>query len=146
MTRLQLPVLVSLFFAGVPLVGAPLAASAQDAENGAAIFAHYCATCHGLDATGQGPMAPVLIVQPTDLTRLAETNGGQFPMTRVVMRIDGREPLVSHGSPMPVYGPLFDEEANATLKADSGQPIMTSKPAADLVAYLQMLQTVQPTQ
>ena len=111
---------------------------AQDADVGAELFRHYRATCHGLDATGNGPMAGVLVIQPTDLTALADENG-VFPTARVVARIDGRDPLVSHGSPMPVYGPYFEGEDTA-MKTPAGQPILTSKPIVDLVAYLETIQ------
>lgn len=109
-------------------------------EDGRALFQRHCATCHGIEATGQGPMQPVLLVQPTDLTRLSASNDGEFPLARVVRRIDGRDPLVSHGSPMPVYGDFFEGE-DVSLKTTSGQPIMTSRPIADLVSYLEYLQT-----
>jgi hypothetical protein len=55
------------------------------------------------------------------------------------MRIDGRDPLVSHGSMMPVYGDFF-EGTDVATKAETGQPIMTSQPIVDLLAYLQSLQ------
>lgn len=113
-------------------------ALAQDAERGGELYQHYCATCHGLDATGHGPMAGVLVIQPTDLTTLTDA-GGVFPTARVVARIDGRDPLVSHGSPMPVYGPYFEGNDTA-IKTPAGQPILTSQPIVDLVAYLKTLQ------
>lgn len=113
-------------------------AMAQNVETGAELYGHYCATCHGIDATGHGPMAGVLIIQPTDLTQLAGEDG-VFPTARVVARIDGRDPLVSHGSPMPVYGPYFEGQ-DTSMKTPDGQPILTSQPIVDLVAYLQTLQ------
>ncbi len=113
-------------------------AMAQNVETGAELYQHYCATCHGIDATGHGPMAGVLVIQPTDLTQLA-SGDGVFPTARVVARIDGRDPLVSHGSPMPVYGPYFDGQ-DTTMKTPDGQPILTSQPIVDLVAYLETLQ------
>lgn len=112
---------------------------AQDATQGQGVYLQYCATCHAVDATGNGPMAPALVVQPPDLTALAALNGGVFPTTRVVWRIDGRDPLVAHGSPMPVYGDFFQGD-DTSLKAPSGQPIMTSRVIADLVAYLEGIQ------
>lgn len=121
----------------------PSAAAAQDIAEGQIYYGHHCATCHGLDATGNGPMAGVLLVQPPDLTQLSARNEGVFPIIRVVMRIDGRDPLVSHGSPMPVYGPFFQQGADVAMKAPSGQPILTSAPIADLVAYLQSVQDTQ---
>lgn len=117
----------------------PAAASSQDADLGREIFLDYCATCHGLDAEGNGPTAPALVVQPTNLTLLSANNGGEFPTFRVVARIDGRDPLVSHGSPMPVYGDFFEGKGVALPDA-AGQPIMTSQPIVDLVAYLEELQ------
>ncbi len=122
----------------VAVLAAACPASAQDVENGAELYQHYCATCHGLDATGHGPMAGVLVIQPTNLKALADANG-VFPTARVVGRIDGRDPLVSHGSPMPVYGPYFEGQDTA-IKTPDGQPILTSQPIADLVEFLKTLQ------
>ncbi len=119
-------------FSGLP-------AMAQDISQGEYLYQHHCATCHGLDATGTGPMAPILLVQPTNLTQLQQNNKDDFPLTRVIWRIDGRDPLVSHGSQMPVYGDFF-EGNDIFLKTQSGQPIMTSQPVVDLVTYLQTLQ------
>jgi len=117
----------------------PVVVQAQDAVEGKEIFLDYCATCHGVDAKGFGPTAPALIVQPTNLTLLAAGNDGVFPTFRVVSRIDGRDPLVAHGSPMPVYGNFFEGKGVAIPEA-SGQPIMTTQPIVDLVAYLEELQ------
>ena len=114
--------------------------AAQGIESGEEIYSRYCATCHGIDATGGGPMSSVLLLQPPNLTELSDRNDGVFPTTRVVMRIDGRDPLVSHGSPMPVYGDFFEGD-DLSLKTESGQPILTSPAVAELVAYLRTLQS-----
>ncbi len=117
----------------------PAIAGAQEAAEGRVLFAQHCAACHGIDAAGQGPMAAILTLQPTDLTRLSVENEGVFPTERVVFRIDGRDPLVAHGSPMPIFGPFF-EGTDATLQAETGQPILTSRAVADLVAYIETVQ------
>jgi len=124
------------FAAAIVLAGNALA---QDVSDGGELFQRYCATCHGIEASGQGPMAGVMIIKPADLTALSKGNGGEFPVARVVARIDGRDPLVSHGSPMPVYGDFFEGNDTA-LKTAAGQPILTSKPIAELVAFLQSVQ------
>lgn len=127
----------ALFF--MLLLGGSLPAAAQDAQQGEALFEYYCATCHGKSATGNGPMSPSLVIAPTDLTALSAQNDAIFPTERVVMRIDGRDPLVSHGSMMPVYGDFF-AGTDVIIKTESGQPLLTSQPIVDLLAYLQSLQ------
>lgn len=113
---------------------------AQDATVGAGLYATHCAACHGAEARGNGPKAPELNPQPADLTALMAGNGGTFPLLRVASRIDGRAPLVAHGSPMPVFGPFFEGVLSVAMKTDSGQPVMLSQPVADLIAWLQAVQ------
>ena len=113
---------------------------AQDAAAGQDLYRKHCAVCHGNEATGQGPMTGVLVIKPANLRQLQAGNDGVFPTERVVKRIDGRDALVSHGSPMPVYGDFFEGQ-DVVVKTPSGQPLMTSKPIADLLAYLLVLQT-----
>ena len=113
-------------------------AQAQDVAAGKALYDRHCAVCHGAEARGNGPMAPAMVLQPPSLRSLTARHG-VFPVTRIVTRIDGRDPLVSHGSPMPVYGPFFEGD-DTPLKAETGQPIMTNRPIVDLVAYLHSIQ------
>jgi mono/diheme cytochrome c family protein len=82
-----------------------------DAIDGPALYKAYCSTCHGTNGTGNGPMAANLKVDPPDLTRIAERNGGSFPMARVARIIAGEEVLPSgHGTrQMPVWGPIFSQ-------------------------------------
>ncbi len=120
------------------LMTSPLAA--QDAALGDAIFSRHCATCHGDKGKGDGPTAAILLIKPPDLTNLTNRNDGLFPMRRIVERIDGRDPLVAHGSPMPVYGDFFEDVQGVLLKSETGQPILVSQPIAELVAFLETLQ------
>ena len=129
MRRLALMVLL--------IAGAPV--GAQDVEEGRALYDRHCAACHGADGEGDGPLAPALIVQPVDLTALSAANGGIFPAEQMVARIDGRDPLVSHGSPMPVYGPFFDGPESA-MKLPSGQPLIAPQAIVDLMAWLESVQ------
>ena len=74
------------------------------------LFEFYCATCHGRDGKGNGPVAAALKVPPRDLTRLARNNGGTFPRQQVETFIndEGRALVPAHGTPdMPVWGPIF---------------------------------------
>src|SRR5260370_17881984 len=51
-------------------------------------FRQYCAQCHGMDATGDGPVAAALNHKPANLTTLSKNNGGGFPGQEVREIID----------------------------------------------------------
>ena len=114
-------------------------AGAQDVAEGSRLFQLHCASCHGIEAEGDGPMAPVLLVQPSDLTSMTDRYDGRFPVERIVSRIDGRDPLVSHGSDMPVYGWFF-EGPPARLRTPGGGTVATTQDIADIVRWLQTIQ------
>jgi mono/diheme cytochrome c family protein len=79
------------------------------------LFEFYCASCHGRDGTGGGPVVQALRVPPPDLTRIAARNGGTFPRAGVQAFVTGdKEVPPAHGSKeMPVWGPIFrDLDAN----------------------------------
>jgi len=73
------------------------------------IFRYYCATCHGRDGRGNGPVAAELKAKPANLTGLAAENAGRFPLERVKAFVThGRPGAPAHGSSeMPVWGPIF---------------------------------------
>jgi len=130
----------TFIFATLAVAALSGAASAQDADIGRSLYHTHCATCHGLEGRGDGPMAGVLLIKPVNLTELSAANGGSFPLERIVKRIDGRDPLVSHGSPMPVYGDYFEGVFDVPIKTPAGQPVLTSRPVVDLVTYLLEIQ------
>ncbi len=112
---------------------------AGDVATGAGLYFSYCAACHGLEARGDGEMAGILTILPSDLTRLSEANDGAFPITDVVRQIDGRDPLMAHGGVMPLYGDFFEGD-DVAIPSEAGQPIMTSRAIADLTAFLKAIQ------
>lgn len=126
-----------LLIAGVLLLGAP--AAAQDVERGRQFFLDHCATCHGPAARGDGPMAEVLSVPPADLTRLAAENGGTFPAARVVRRIDGREEVLAHGGPMPLFGLILDGPSGIVVTPE-GAEIIAPEAIVDIAAWLASVQ------
>lgn len=74
------------------------------------LFRAYCATCHGVDGKGNGPVAPALNTKLTDLTTIAQRNGGMFPVKRVRSIISGDDLVLGHGSrEMPIWGPIFHQ-------------------------------------
>jgi len=71
-------------------------------------FQFHCAACHGADGKGDGPVARALKIEPPDLTRIAERNGGVFPEAVIFGTISGLDMPVSHGTrEMPIWGDLF---------------------------------------
>lgn len=114
-------------------------ALAQDPIVGEEFYRGFCAVCHGPDARGDGVMADILEIPPPDLTQLSALNGGRFPVYRVVRRIDGRDLLIAHGGDMPLFGQLFDMPDTA-IPSESGQPILTAQPIADIVTWLEGIQ------
>ena len=81
------------------------------------LYQFYCATCHGKDGKGSGPVVPALRQRPPDLTTMAARNGGTFPRDVALSLVTGgRELPAAHGSrEMPVWGPIFHAlDANDT--------------------------------
>lgn len=111
----------------------------ERAARGRVTYRTYCHNCHGEGGMGQGELAPILKVAPTDLTRLAAGSGGEFPFDRVVEMIDGRAALRVHGGrEMPIWGDVFH--------ATNGDPEHVARVEGrilDLVHYLLSLQEVE---
>lgn len=81
-----------------------LGACVEEPQDGRAAYLDNCASCHGPDATGDGPAARAIGVVAPDLTGLAARNGGTFPRDQVMSIIDGlsRDPHFS--TAMPEFG------------------------------------------
>jgi mono/diheme cytochrome c family protein len=103
-------------------------------DSGNQLFRTYCATCHGANARGNGPLADQLRNPPPDLTQFTRRNGGVFPRERVYRIIDGRD-VPSHGDrDMPVWGDIFK-----TMSGNSIQAAVKARIDA-IVRYLEGIQ------
>lgn len=81
------------------------AADPEDDFRGLTEYEIACLPCHGLDGKGDGPKARSLATMPSDLTRIAKSNGGTFPRGTIYDMIDGRGIVPAHGPrEMPVWG------------------------------------------
>jgi mono/diheme cytochrome c family protein len=114
-------------------------AGAETVEQGRALYAAHCATCHGLFGAGDGPMAGVMAIEVANLRRLSAEAGGRFPLRRAIATIDGRTELRGHGGPMPVYGLSLGGEPVAVV-AEDGEELTTG---ADFLALARYLETLQ---
>ncbi len=98
------PVLAGLVVANL-IVGFNVPGWAQQPDIGKTEYQSGCASCHGVDGKGTGPVADALKTKPADLTMLAKNNNGVFPLGRIYDIIDGREEVKSHGArDMPIWG------------------------------------------
>ncbi len=98
------------------LAATAASAHAQEMDIGQREFRNNCATCHGMDGKGGGPMAALIESPLPDLTRLQKDNGGVFPYNRLYEVIDGREQVRWHGGrEMPVWGQEYNAEAPQQL-------------------------------
>lgn len=106
-------------------------------EGGRLIYMELCASCHGMQGKGKGPVASALRKPPADLTRIAARSGGIFPSEEVSAYIDGREYTMAHGPrEMPVWGrslaPHLSSEAVHEQRLERALDM--------LVAYLKTIQ------
>lgn len=84
------------------------ATSAAPDEKGLKLYMTHCASCHGQDGKGQGPVASALKTKPTDLTQIAKKNNGKFDEIHVTTFVDGEKTISAHGTrAMPVWGTHF---------------------------------------
>jgi mono/diheme cytochrome c family protein len=104
------------------------------AESGKQTYMHYCASCHGVSAMGDGPAASMLKTRPSDLTTLAKRHGGQFPHDYISSVLLFGTRIMSHGSSdMPIWGPIF-------ASMDNYDEVAVRKRIKDLSDYLMSLQ------
>lgn len=90
---------------------------------GRQLFQKFCASCHGTQAKGDGPLSESLKPKPANLTRLSANYGRSFPFWHAYRTIDGRHQVPGHGTrDMPVFGIWFripdDEVSIETEWAD----------------------------
>jgi mono/diheme cytochrome c family protein len=102
--------------------------------NGQQMYVNYCATCHGIDGRGHGPVAIQLKTPPTDLTALSRNNRGKFPDSHIATVLQSGVELTAHGTAaMPVWGPIFG-------RMNQANPQERLLRISNLSRYLQTLQ------
>lgn len=106
-------------------------------EAGRTLYLRYCASCHGREGRGDGPVAPALGEKPTDLTQIAGAEKGSFPLEAVVAAIDGTQTVRAHGvSEMPVWGEVFQADPASPLE----RQILARGNVIAIAYYLRSLQ------
>lgn len=112
-------------------------ADADHAREGRRLYLQYCAACHGREANGLGPVAPVLTPRPTDLTTLGRRHGTPLPKPMLGEFIDGRREIRAHGTTdMPVWGENLSDPLPASVNA-------AVRVRGQILLILDYLETVQ---
>lgn len=120
-------------------------ASSESIQAGQKDYMDYCARCHGLGATGDGPDGLKTRTPPSNLTLLATGNNDSFPYSNVRNILDGRvdkgkdNTAHSRGG-MPVWGKVFSEEQGKSAGAQISGEIVAKVRIQNLVDYLASIQ------
>lgn len=124
---------IFLFAALVVSVQTTASGQASDRNvKGRRLYYQYCASCHGEDAMGNGPVAATMKVVPPSLKNLKGPDG-KFPALRVQNIIAGEVDVPAHGSrEMPVWGRYFRQ-----MKGESAAKL-------DVYALMKYLEAFQP--
>lgn len=108
-------------------------------------FTDNCASCHGVEGKGNGPLVWLLQKSPPDLTQLAKKNGGVLPVNRMYAVIEGSAAVPSHGTrDMPIWGREYRIEEGQRLREARGlyEPAEVVRARIlTLIEYISRLQT-----
>ena len=119
------------------LTFAPVTQSLAADNGGKQLYAQYCASCHGAEGKGDGPVSNDLKVKVADLTLLRSKNNNAYPLDRVMASIDGSRIVRAHGTrTMPVWGEVFRQE-HAKDKYTELTSLLKAKLIAEYVSTLQ---------
>jgi mono/diheme cytochrome c family protein len=107
------------------------------AMSGKELYARFCASCHGTEGRGDGPVASAFKVEVPDLTLIARRAGGEYPRDRIARVIDGRHIIGAHGTrTMPVWGEDFSTLEIGNPDAERSTQLIIGR-LADYVLLLQ---------
>jgi mono/diheme cytochrome c family protein len=104
---------------------------------GEQLYRRFCASCHGLEGRGDGPVASTLRVEVPDLTRPVPRSPALDPRERIARIIDGRYIIAAHGTRiMPVWGEDLTRLEIGNPDAERSTQIVIGR-LADYIAGLQ---------
>lgn len=116
-------------------------ANSEERIIGADEYRISCQVCHGVEGRGDGPMAKVLKVKPSDLTQISKKNGGTFPLLQIMHIVDGRPLISAHGDgrTMPIWGARYKAEQGGKYGPYGGEMAVRAR-VLELVFYIQSIQ------
>lgn len=116
---------------------APAMSADYVAMSGQDLYRRFCASCHGAQGRGDGPVAASLTVEVPDLTLIARHRGDSYPRDRILKIIDGRFVVGAHGTrTMPIWGEDFSRLEIGNPDAERATRVILDR-LADYVWQLQ---------
>jgi mono/diheme cytochrome c family protein len=116
---------------------------AEVLDPGKAEYHSSCASCHGIDGKGNGPVSSQLKLPPPDLTVLAKKNNGVFPFTSVYEIIDGRKAVIAHGTrDMPIWGDRYVPESTKGLIPKRSENILSQFYDPEAIVRMRILAVI----
>ena len=133
---------ISAFIGLLLAMASSVAAPAEKIDLGRTEYTANCLNCHGQVGDGNGPYAALLNKTPSDLTQLAKSNKGVFPVARVYEVIDGRQTTKGHGQrDMPIWGNAYRIESGEKMFETRYDPeIYVRTRILALIEYISRLQ------
>lgn len=121
----------------IALAGLCLAPSVRAAQPsvraGRGYYMRYCASCHGINGDGHGPIASEMVKPPANLRLLGDKYGMPLPAARLAELIEGLNAPRAHGyRDMPVWGVRLYEMGHGKREI--------SRTIRDIVDYLDTIQ------
>lgn len=121
---------------GMALLCVAVAGRGAESQQGRDFYLKFCASCHGIEGSGNGPVSKHLKIKPTDLTLLSKKNKGVFPLDQVMTSVDGTRVVRTHGeAKMPVWGEVFEKYDRAEKNPKQAQ--IKVKAIAEYISTLQ---------
>jgi mono/diheme cytochrome c family protein len=134
---------VGLLAVGLVIGSGAAFAQQQATDIGKQEFTENCASCHGVDGKGNGPLGNLLQRSPPDLTQLAKNNKGVLPINRLYEVIDGVG-VPSHGTrDMPVWGWEYRVENAQNLREARGRYDEAAMVRGRILTLLEYISRIQ---
>ena len=104
--------------------------------SGKQMYKDYCAACHGMDGTGNGPAVQFLKIPPPNLTTMAVRHNEKSIILNVDAVLRFKNQSKAHGTlEMPLWGQLFK-----SLENQNGHPQLVELRIHNLSVYVQSMQ------
>ncbi|MFK7978274.1 MAG: cytochrome c [Halioglobus sp.] len=115
----------------------------EKTNTGRTLYLQNCVSCHGVDATGDGPAAARLSTPPPDLTKIAARREGAWPALEIMEILSGYSRNILPREDMPVIVDLLDNEMSE-FDTGNGDPILMPTKLIEIADYLESLQDPAP--